>query len=224
MAARSAKKRMAVALAQAVVGLLSAAVVCRATDPRPNATKLAKGQFLIANRKLPDPRFKETVVLLIEYGPGGALGLVINQRTELRLVSLLPDIAELGGSPARVFVGGPVAQTGILVLVRAAEPPKASVTVFGDVHASGSLDVLRAHAREGEEKLRAYIGYAGWAPGQLEAEVERNDWYVVPGSAADVFADDPEALWSRLIRSFEGQWAGAERLRSSGRCRASPRR
>jgi putative transcriptional regulator len=195
----------------------------RRAAARPAGVQLGKGRFLVASRKLVDPNFKKTIVLLIEHGPTGALGLVINQRSELRVSTLLPGVEELRGSKLRVFLGGPVALQGVMLLLRTDDPPQESIQVLADVHLSGSLEVLREYGKRGEDRMRAYVGHAGWAPGQLESEVARGDWHVVPGSAAEVFADDTEAVWPRIIESFEGQWARGVRVRFSGRCRASPR-
>ena len=96
--------------------------------------ELAQGKFLVAGRRLMDPNFRETVVLLIRYGPDGAMGLVINRPVQLKLSTVLPDIKELGGRKETLHLGGPVEPARILLLVRSAKPPEASMSVFGDVY------------------------------------------------------------------------------------------
>ncbi len=173
-----------------------------------SATQPAKGRFLIASRQLGDPNFAETVVLLLGYEARGAMGVVINRPTDVRLASALPDMTELRDRSDRVFVGGPVAGNVMVVLIRSKTSLKSAQRLFGDVYASGSLTALReALGKTGKTaRLRAYAGYAGWGPGQLEREIARGDWYVTSADAATVF-DKPSAdVWPKLIQRFSGEW------------------
>jgi hypothetical protein len=104
--------------------------------------ELAQGKFLVADRRLIDSNFRETVVLLIRYGPEGAMGLVINRPVQLKLSTVLPDIKELDRRKETLYLGGPVESTRILLLVRSANPPEASMPVFGDVYLSSSQNYL----------------------------------------------------------------------------------
>ena len=98
-------------------------------------------------------------------------------------------------------MGGPVGERQLLLLVRAKEAPPGSAAVLDGVYMSGSretLALLLAQPRAGDE-LRAYAGYAGWASGQLDAEIARGDWLVAAGDAAAIFAKAPERLWRELL-------------------------
>jgi putative transcriptional regulator len=171
----------------------------------------AKGRLLIAGRKLADPNFSETVVLLLTYGDHGAMGLVINRQTDVRLASALPQVLELRDQPDRVFVGGPVAGNVLVLLIRSGQRPEGSEPIFGDVYATGSLATLRQALgrKEKTDRLRAYAGYAGWGPGQLDQEINRGDWYVAPADAAIVFDTPPPEIWPKLVDRFSGQWTKA---------------
>lgn len=172
------------------------------SEPGPFGAPLASGSFLVASRSLGDPRFRETVVLLIGYGSGGAAGLIINRPTEIALSEMLPEVTGIGKSRDVVYYGGPVEGDRILMLVRAAAPPKNSDRVFNDVYVSASrstLERLLARPKKGE-RFRVYVGYAGWAPGQLDGEVSRGDWYVVKGDAKTIFEKDHGTIWPELIR------------------------
>jgi hypothetical protein len=96
--------------------------------------KLAEGKFLVADRGLMDPNFRETGVLLIRYGLDGTIGLVINRPLQLNLSTVLPDIKELDRRKETLYLGGPVEPTRLLLLVRSANLPEASMPVFGDVY------------------------------------------------------------------------------------------
>lgn len=168
----------------------------------------ARGRFLVANRSLRDPTFAETVILLVDYDDDGALGVVVNRPTDVPLVAALPDVKELNKRKDLVFLGGPVARDRMVILLRARAAPPQSILVFDQVYATGSLSAVRQSLDHGGA-LRAYAGYAGWAPGQLDAEVARGDWLIGPADSKAIFEDSPSSLWSRLIERFAGDWAEA---------------
>ncbi len=180
-------------------------------DSGSGTPRAAKGQLLIADRRLPDPNFAESVVLLLTGDARGAMGVVINRPTPLRLASVLPDLKELHERPDRLFVGGPVGTSTVVFLIRSATQPKPSEPIFADVYASGSLEVVRqALAKSAKsQRLRAYAGYAGWGPGQLDAEIARGDWHVIAADAATVFDLPPADIWPKLAQRFSGQWTNA---------------
>lgn len=169
---------------------------------------LDAGVFLVAGRDLDDPNFSRTVVLLIRYGQDGAMGVVVNRRSGVRLAQLLPDMDGLAGRDDAVYIGGPVERHRITLLIRSPEPPQLSQDVFDDVYVSGSTLTLQALIDDADRRVdfHAYAGYAGWAPGQLDREVERGDWILVGGDAQTVFETEPEEIWPRLIRSAAGTW------------------
>jgi len=121
---------------------------------------LAPGRFLIASRELIDLNFSQSVVLLIEYGPKGAMGLIINRPTEVRLSEVLPDMEDLAHLKENLFLGGPVAQNQILMLLRSDREIEGTHLVFEDVYASTSRAVLEEmvnHAGAGDS-FRVYAG------------------------------------------------------------------
>lgn len=174
-------------------------------------TDLAKGKFLVAGKNLLDPNFAETVVLLIEYTADGAMGVVINRPTAVLLSELFPDITALQQRSDRVHLGGPVARMQMLLLVQSPHRPDGAQQVFGDVYVSGSRTLLQQLAGKATagERFRAYVGYAGWAPGQLDQEVSRGDWYILPATAEVIFDTAPEAVWPELIRRGAVEWTKA---------------
>ena len=161
--------------------------------------------FLVARRSMGDPRFAQTVLLLVKHGTEGTLGLVINRPTQLLLSQVAPDLKGVGGTKHVVFLGGPVNPEVILYLVRSRSAPEDGEKVLDDVYFGVTREPLEGLLSGGTpaSALRVYAGYAGWGPGQLEAEMARGDWLLVPADASRVFAKDPDHLWRDLIEERE---------------------
>jgi putative transcriptional regulator len=182
-----------------------------APDGRPPGYSLARGMFLIASRGLTDPNFSESVVLLLEYDAQGALGLIVNRPTRVQLTDLLPEVDELKERGDVVYVGGPVSKNRIVLLMRSDRHPREAGRVFADTYVSSSMETLRhaiALSREGGT-FHAYVGYAGWGPGQLDSEVSRGDWHISPAEEAIVFDKAAEEIWPELIEKSAGRWVRA---------------
>ena len=163
----------------------------------------ARGKFLIAGKKLQDPRFRETVVFLIEYSAAGAVGLIINRPTAVRLADIIKDMPAIKKRQDVAFYGGPVEDNRMFLLIRSTNMIAESFKVMEEVHMSTSRTILEQMI---SGKLivpfRGYAGYAGWAPGQLDAEIAHGDWYVTNADARLIFEHDPKTLWPELIRGI----------------------
>jgi putative transcriptional regulator len=164
------------------------------------------GSFLVASRSLLDPNFDQTVVLLLDYSEKGALGVIINRPTRVALGEIVTDLEEVQESAGTVWVGGPVAHWQMVLLVRSTADLEGAERVFDDVHFTASRMVLERVLKNGTE-FRTYAGYAGWGAGQLEDEIDRGSWHVLPGDPDMVFDAAPLELWRELIARGEGQWA-----------------
>ncbi|MBI5970038.1 MAG: YqgE/AlgH family protein [Deltaproteobacteria bacterium] len=160
---------------------------------------LSAGKFLIASRTLKDPRFAQTVILILDYGQGGATGVIINRPTNIKLSDALPHAAEFHGLSYTVYIGGPVMPNGMTALIRSSEQIHGAARVFGDVHVSPSLDAIKGIIGKNTRTLRFFAGYAGWGPRQLDGEVARGGWHVLPADAETVFTMSPAEVWSRLM-------------------------
>lgn len=171
-------------------------------EPDPFGEEPAKGKFLVAGRDLGDPRFRETVVLLISYDNRGAAGLIINRPTDVPLADMLPDIAGIRKRTDIIHYGGPVEGHRMLILIRSGDKPVESARVLDKVYLSSSRDLLERMigARKTAGQFRVYAGYAGWAPGQLDAELSRGDWHIVRADAASIFDKRSDEIWPELIR------------------------
>ena len=196
---------VAMAFMGAVLFLLSLSVVMAQTAPQ---AALSAGRFLIAGEHLRDPNFAKTVVLLLNYGERGARGVIINRQTHVKLAVVFPGISGLHQRPDTVYIGGPVAQTQLLLLLRSERPPGRAEHVVDDIYVSSSRQTLvEALNRAGAAApVHVYAGYAGWAPGQLDHEVARGDWHVLPADAETVFSKAPTEVWRELIEKGAVQW------------------
>jgi len=161
----------------------------------------ARGALLVAGTQIRDPRFMESVILLLSAGPGGSMGLILNKPTAKKVSSRFGGTGSMSqGAP--LFFGGPVAGHELLMLRRADRAPADWAAVVDRVFVTNSrmamMDALMA-ARTAEE-VRVYAGYAGWGAGQLEREIERGDWYLLPADEALIFRRDMTKLWPELFR------------------------
>lgn len=161
-----------------------------------------RGSLLIAAPGLLDPNFWRTVVLVGEHSEEGALGVVLNRSSETPVNEAVPELAELAEGMGDVHVGGPVQPSAVVVLADFAEPPDPEALVVDSV---GFLPAeIDPEALGPLRKARVFVGYAGWGPGQLDGELEEGSWIVEPAVAADVFTDEPDGLWSAVLRRKGG--------------------
>jgi putative transcriptional regulator len=169
-------------------------------------SSIKKGVLLVASPTLGDPNFYQTVVLVVEHGPGGTLGVILNRSTKVLLSEALPDLAVLKGTTYRLFAGGPVEPTRLLLLFRLKEPPPDALSVFDGVYVGGTRNVLERIITRAKptEAFRAFGGYAGWGPGQLEFEMLQGAWAVLPPDSTGIFDQDPESFWEDCVRRLQG--------------------
>ncbi len=159
-----------------------------------------KGMLLVANEQLTDPRFRDRVILLIQHDTQGTAGLVVNRSSRLPLSTILPEGSRLAEEGMTLSYGGPVEPQTLFALVMVRNyPPEPADEIIDGVYVTGVgvLDEWQDFADE-VVKYRAFVGYTGWAPGQLETEIQRGDWHVIPAGEQSVFASDGVQLWERL--------------------------
>ncbi len=176
----------------------------------------AGGRLLVAAPGLTEATFTRAVIYLLEHDGSGTAGVILNRPSHTPVGQVLPQWQDAVNSPSVVFGGGPVQPDGALCLGLSkvlTEGLAASVSTEDVVRATrsglrpvaegvctvdldGDAETMRTVTRE----LRVFAGHAGWTGGQLEDELAEGAWFVVPGSAADVFSEQPETLWSRVLR------------------------
>jgi len=161
-----------------------------------------KGQLLIAGPGLLDTNFWRAVVLVGEHSPDGALGVVLNRPSETSVDEAAPELAGLAGDMGDVHVGGPVQPSAVVVLADFVEPPDPNALVVESV---GFLPAEVDPDELGElRRARVYVGYAGWGPGQLDDELAEGAWIVEAAVADDVFTEQPDDLWTTVLRRKGG--------------------
>ena len=187
-------------MARNFLGALAALALVGATASA--ADELRPGKILVADKKLRDPNFAQTVILLITYDEDGSVGLVLNHQSDVAISLLLPGVKGASGRKDPAFSGGPVDQKAVLALLRSSTKPDGAQHVSGDIYAVLNQDALEAALASGAgpNRFRLYVGYAGWGPGQLDAETEAGAWHVFNNDAATVFDSSPDSLWDRLMR------------------------
>jgi putative transcriptional regulator len=156
-----------------------------------------QGHLLIASPQLLDPNFVKTVVLLIRHTEEGAFGVVINRPTSKTVGELWKDVSEAEcDSIEPVYLGGPV--SGPLIALHSSES-LAEITVLPEVFVAATKEHLDELVRGEGHSFKVLVGNAGWAPGQLEGELEAGGWLTLPATAEYVFYDG-EDLWDRACK------------------------
>ncbi len=176
------------------------------------AAESRRGRLLVASPSLVDPSFHRTVVLLLEHSPEGALGVVLNRPLPLSTRESLPaPYASVVPEEERIHEGGPVEPDSVILLADFTIPDDASaltVGTIGVVDPATDIEALAARIRS----IRAFGGYSGWAPGQLEAEIAAEAWIDAVCLASDVFTGDPEGLWSAVLERKGGNFRLVARM------------
>lgn len=162
----------------------------------------ANGKLLVATELVRGEAFAETVILLLQYDVKGAMGIIVNRPTDILPEDVVADVDAFSAYRGTLYWGGPVGMTSLRALLRTDTPPKGAEAIIDSVHQVRIDDGLKDTPAD-PTSLRFFIGYAGWAAGQLDREIERGSWHIVPASDEHVFADDPQALWKRLTPARE---------------------
>jgi len=158
--------------------------------------------FLIAVPQMEDPNFARAVVLMVEHGPDGAMGIVVNRRSEITLAEVgRTHGVEVAAHAGTAFVGGPVQRDRGFLLHRQAGAPD-SLQIADGIFLSVSTDCLRPLLAGDPLRYRLCLGYAGWGPGQLEREVMVGGWLAGRATAERVFETAPERMWESAIRDM----------------------
>ncbi len=164
-----------------------------------------RGHFLISNSTLQDPNFVHTVVFLIEHGKEGAFGLIINRKitseeNPIHLRDILPDLPPSAES-IPLYEGGPVSRETLFILFQKEEGiyiPEEGEEVIPEVYIGGSKKLVET-LLDYEIPFHAYLGYSGWAPGQLEEEIAQNAWVILKARKELIFHPHPEKVWREAL-------------------------
>ena len=181
--------------------------VAQSEDPEdfvaPAANRVRAGTLLLANTDLLEPTFRRSVIYIVEHNDGGTLGVVLNRASETAVYNVLPQWAKLATKPKTMFIGGPVKRDAALCLatLRVGMDPTG---VAGLRHVQGRMVMVDLDAEPEViapmvEGVRIFAGYSGWTIGQLEGEIERDDWIVLSALPSDVLVEPRVDLWGRVL-------------------------
>jgi putative transcriptional regulator len=166
-----------------------------------------RGKLLIASPGIVDPSFRRAVVLVAEHSEEGAMGLVLNRVSEVTVGESVPALEWIAAEEQPVHVGGPVAESSVIVLAEFDDPARAALLLEDD------LGFIPAEAEDpggladATRRTRVFAGHAGWGPGQLDAEMAEESWIVGEPRRSDVFTDEPDELWAVVLRRMGREYA-----------------
>ncbi len=162
----------------------------------------AAGKLLVATDEVRGPYFARTVVLLLHHDETGTLGVVVNRPIDASAIESSLVSEALAAHRDSFYWGGPLLQSTVRALLRTDTPPEDAVQIFDAVHLVNMDEALLATASD-VAKLRFFVGYAGWAPGQLEHELAYDSWHILSATEELVFAEDAGDIWRKLLPSRE---------------------
>ena len=182
-----------------LISLCSPAVFAQSDD----AGKLHSGRIMVAAPDYIDRIYGQSVILLTHYGLDGASGILLNRQTPLPISKALPGLKP----SSSLYLGGPVAEDGVLVIVQSTTKPPKATQVLSDLFVISDKSLLEKTLVRPPGHFHVYLGHCEWRAGQLESEVQDGGWYIFDGRSEQVFDDQPESLWARLLSQTKLQFA-----------------
>lgn len=176
-------------------------------DRTAEPSRFLTGQLLIAMPQMADPRFAQTVIYMCAHSDDGAMGLVINRQIDsISFPGLLKQLeidAPGANDQIRVMFGGPVETGRGFVLHSPDYVQESTLMIEGDLGLTATMDILKDIASgSGPKRSLLALGYAGWAPGQLDHEIQANGWLHAPASADLIFNDNIDSKWDRALATL----------------------
>jgi len=166
----------------------------------------AKGKILLSEPFMADPNFKRTVVLLCEHNEEGTFGFILNKKTELLLGDAVPELEHY---KAPLYYGGPVEPQTLHYVHQCGDIIPESNEIAEGVFWGGSFETLVVLLMNNEidaNKIRFFVGYSGWDPDQIVEELKQNSWFVTSSEKEDIFHEDDEHLWKKILRELGGEF------------------
>jgi putative transcriptional regulator len=165
--------------------------------------------MLIAHPDIKDGFFRQSVLVVKTHGKQGSVGIVVNKPSDYRLESLFPNNDAYKGEDKLLFRGGPIAPKMFVYLYNNDSKQRGDALgvskYFSLTFKAESIREILTNKQQ-LDKFRVYNGHSGWGAGQLKKEIERGDWLVLPFDERYLMSDQPERLWSRLVKRFSGEW------------------
>ncbi len=172
-----------------------------------NILKPETGRILISEPFLKDFYFRRSVVLLADHNDDGSFGMILNKPVKIRLSDVTTEFPDFD---PQVYIGGPVKSDSLFVMHRVGNMVPNSIKVMEGLFWGGDMDIIKQLIKQGEigeDDIRFYIGYAGWAPKQLDQELEENSWVVTNSDANKLIKTNPEKLWNVICKELGDEFA-----------------
>lgn len=171
-------------------------------------SQIQKGTLLIAAPDIDIGVFFRAVILVCEHNPNGSFGIVINKSLDLELPEEIVNIHNLANTKVDIRAGGPVQTNQMMLLHTSDKVPQQTLEICPGVYLGGDLQFLQDSLSDSNgPAVHLCFGYAGWGAGQLEREFLDGGWFIFPGSADFVFYNNPDKLWTVLLREMGGKYA-----------------
>lgn len=183
------------------------------TTPQHNtAPELGTGIILIASHHMKDTNFAKSVILITDYGESGTAGLILNKPSDLQVNDHLPQGGSLFSDDDYFYHGGPVYKNYISMIINPEDMDNniPGRLIFNNVYLADLSKIInQMDTLITDRNYRFYLGYSGWAPGQLESELLRGDWYLWYPQENYIFMDNSKGknIWNELILKVTAIWA-----------------
>jgi putative transcriptional regulator len=169
--------------------------------------KPEKGNLIVSEPFMLDPNFKRSVVLLTEFEEAGAVGFILNQKSNLILKDILPD----SNSDFPIFIGGPVANDSLHFIHSCYDKLNSGIELMDGIYWGGNFEALQVLINNNQinsSEIKFFVGYSGWSPGQLDDELQQNSWLVANKFNSEVlFVEDEENLWKEVVIGLGPKYA-----------------
>ena len=166
-----------------------------------------KGCFLVSEPFLPDPNFERTVILLCEYNEEGSVGFVLNKPSILKFDEAIEDVQNFN---VQLYIGGPVQQDTLHFIHRAGDLLEGSIRIEDNIFWGGNYEQLITMINSGNinnNDFKFFLGYSGWAPGQLEEELKQKSWIIFDRATEErVFDINSKFLWKEILKNMGGKF------------------
>ncbi len=173
----------------------------------PQTVKPEPGRLLLSEPFLNDGYFRRAVILITEHNKEGSVGFILNKPLDISLSDIVADAPKFDGM---MLMGGPVGRDTLHFIHTLGHKISGSKKINDGVYWGGDFEVVKTLISEGKlypDEIKFFVGYSGWSAKQLEMEVKKNSWFVLPSSAEYIMNQDTSHLWYRILRDMGEEYS-----------------
>ncbi len=174
---------------------------------KPTNIKPGQGKILISEPSMRDYFFKKAVVLLADHNKEGSFGIILNKPLNIKVSNAIQEIPDFD---AKIYLGGPVKPESLFYIHKRKDLIKDSIPIKEDLYWGGDFEDVKKQIKEKKitnKEIRFFIGYSGWAPDQLNKELQENSWFVISAQLEKLIKKNPNDLWSLLLKRMGEEYA-----------------